>query len=325
MSSPQAGEGRGLPSDEASIVPHRARSVSSSDRLDSCYQGRTRREAGDWRRAISIQAGKVALITGASSGIGAALARELARDGADLVLAARREDRLRNLAREIETAGRNAAVVGCDVTRDGDPERAVAAAVERFGRLDIAIANAGFGVAGPVEELKLDDFRRQLETNVFGVLRTLYASLPELRKTRGQFVVLGSVAGHVPTPATSAYSMSKFAVRGLAESIHDELAASGIAVTLVSPGFVDSDIRRVDNRGRVHEEAPDPVPGWLRMPTDRAARAIARGIQRRRREVVVTGHGKALVFVYRHAPWLMQFLIARLGGPKRRAIRQPTD
>ena len=269
---------------------------------------------------MAIHAGKVALITGASAGIGAALARELARDGADLVLAARREDRLRDLAREIEATGRNAIVVGCDVTRDGDLERAVAAAVERYGRLDIAIANAGFGVAGPVEELRLDDFRRQLETNVFGVLRTLYASLPELRKTRGQFVVLGSVAGHVPTPAISAYNMSKFAVRGLAESIHDELAVSGVSVTLVSPGFVDSDIRRVDNHGTVHESAPDPVPAWLRMPTDRAARAIVRGIRRRRREVVVTGHGKALVLLYRHAPWLVRFVIARFGAPKRRSI-----
>ena len=273
---------------------------------------------------MATHTGKVALITGASAGIGAALARELARDGVDLVLAARREDRLRDLAREIEATGRNAIVVGCDVTRDGDLERAVAAAVERYGRLDIAIANAGFGVAGHVEELTLDDFRRQLDTNVLGVLRTLYASLPELRKTRGQFVVVGSVAGHVPTPLTSAYSMSKFAVRGFAESIHDELAASGVSVTLVSPGFVDSDIRRVDNHGKVHETAPDPVPAWLRMPTDRAARTIVRAIRRRRREVVVTGHGKALVLLYRHAPWLLRFVIARFGAPKRRAIRQPT-
>jgi short-subunit dehydrogenase len=272
---------------------------------------------------MSSYAGKVALITGASAGIGAALARELARQGADLVLTARREDRLRDLAREIETTGRSALVVSCDVTRDGDLERAVDAAVERYGRLDVAIANAGFGVVGRVEQLTLDDFRRQLETNVFGVLRTLYAALPELRKTGGQIVVLGSVAGHVPTPTTSAYSMSKFAVRGLTESIHDELASAGVSVTLVSPGFVDSDIRRVDNHGQVHEQAPDPVPAWLRMPTERAARIIVRAIRRRHREVVVTGHGKLLVYVYRHAPWLLRFLIARFGGPKRRATGQP--
>lgn len=268
---------------------------------------------------------RVALITGASAGIGAALARELAREGVDVVLAARREQPLRELAREIETAGRRAVAIRCDVTRDGDLERAVAVAIERFGRLDIAVANAGFGVAGRVDELTIDDFRRQLETNVFGVLRTLYAALPELKKTRGQFVVIGSVSGYVPSPATSAYSMSKFAVRGLAESIHDELAAYGIAVTLVSPGFVDSDIRRTDNRGAVHTDAPDPVPAWLRMRADRAARIIARAIRRRWREVVVTGHGKALVFLYRHAPWLLDFVIRRFGAPKRRAIEQPSS
>ncbi len=274
---------------------------------------------------MATHAGRVVLITGASAGIGAALARELAREGADLVLTARREDRLRDLAREIEATGRNAVIVCCDVTRDGDLERAVAVAIERYGRLDIAVANAGFGVAGPVDGLSLDDYRRQLETNVFGVLRTLYASLPELRMARGQFVIVGSVSGHVPTPSTSAYCMSKFAVRGFAESIHDELSASGVSVTLVSPGFVDSDIRRVDNHGQVHEDAPDPVPAWLRMPADQAAREIGRAIHRRRREVVVTGHGKALVLLYRYAPWLLRFLIARFGAPKRRALRQPTD
>lgn len=261
-------------------------------------------------------AGKVALITGASAGIGAALARELARHGTDLVLAARRTDRLRELASQIEATGRRAITVACDVTRDGDLERAVAAAVERYGRLDIAVANAGFGVKGRVEELGLEDFRRQLETNVFGVLGTVYAALDELKKTRGQVVIIGSVSGYVPTPGTSAYSMSKFAVRGFTESIHDDLAASGVSVTLVSPGFVESEIHRVDNHGTSHANGSDPM-AWLRMPADRAARTITRAIQRRRRHVVVTVHGKALVLLYRHAPWLVECLIARFGAPKR--------
>lgn len=274
---------------------------------------------------MATLAGKVALVTGASAGIGAALARELAHEGADVVLTARRRDRIQELAREIEATGGHAIAVECDVTRDGDLERAVTAAVQRYGRLDIAVANAGFGVAGRVDELSLEDYRRQLETNVFGVIRTVYATLPELKKARGQIVIVGSVSGHVPTPGTSPYSMSKFAVRGFAESIHDELTADGVSVTLVSPGFVDSDIRRVDNRGSLHEGAPDPVPAWLRMPADRAVRTITRAIRRRQREVIVTGHGKVLVLVYRHAPWLLQFLITHVGAPKRRAIQQPSS
>ena len=262
--------------------------------------------------------GQVAFITGASSGIGAALARELAREGADLVLTARRVDRLQAVAAEIERSGRACLVVACDVTVDGDLERAVAQARDRFGHLDVVVANAGFGVVGPLASLALADYRRQLETNVFGVLRTIYATLPDLEKSRGRLVILGSVAGWVATPGSSPYSMSKFAVRALAEAIGHELAPAGIAVTLISPGLVASEIRLVDNEGRLRDEARESVPSWLVMPTAKAARQIARAIVRRRREAVITGHGKLAVFLQRHVPWLLAGAIRHAGVRSRR-------
>ncbi len=124
--------------------------------------------------------GHVVFITGASSGIGAALAREFAREGADLALAARRLDRLETLAADLRTQGRRVIVLPCDVTRDHDLRSAVGATVSELGRVDVVVANAGFGVVGPLERLTLDDYRRQFETNVFGVLRTIFAGLPEL-------------------------------------------------------------------------------------------------------------------------------------------------
>jgi short-subunit dehydrogenase len=249
--------------------------------------------------------GKSVLVTGASSGIGAAVARELALHGANLVLAARRREPLEALAAEL--AGRvRAIVVEVDVTKDGSVEEAVAAARRDLGGLDIAIANAGFAVTGRLDRLTLEDYRRQLETNVFGVLRTIYAALPALVESRGQLVLMGSVAGHVPTPGVSPYNMSKFAVRALAEALHDEVADAGVAVTLLSPGFVVSDIGRVDNQGVRHEEDGARVPAWLRMPTAVAARQIVAGIEARKREVVITAHGRLGVFLYRHAPWLVQ-------------------
>ena len=206
-------------------------------------------------------------MTGASSGIGAALAREFAREGADLVLAARRVPRLEELAAELRALGRRALAVACDVTQDGALEHAVGQAVEAFGRLDVAVANAGFGVAGPFERLALDDYRRQFETNVFGVLRTAAAALPALRQTRGTLVIIGSVSGHVPTAGASAYAMSKAAVSAFAGPCGRRCGRAGVGVVLVSPGFVESEFRAVDNQGRHHAGARDPVPAWLVVPT----------------------------------------------------------
>jgi short-subunit dehydrogenase len=254
---------------------------------------------------------RVVLITGASSGIGAALAREFARLGGNVVVTARRRERLEALAADIRAMGRQALAVPCDVTQDGAVEQAVGRSLEAFGRLDVVVANAGFGVVGALEQLTLDDSRRQFETNVFGVLRTARAALPALRATRGALVIVGSVSGHVAMPGVSAYAMSKAAVHALAASLRGEVRAAGVAVVLVSPGFVESEIRRVDNQGVHHPEARDPIPPWLIMPADRAARAIVRAAARRRREVVVTWYGKLGVWLARHLPAVVAFAVER--------------
>lgn len=256
-------------------------------------------------------AGRTVLITGASAGIGAALAREFAARGARLVLSARRLDRLNELAAELRACGAEALVHEADVTRDGDIARIVAAMQAAGGAIDVVVANAGFGVAGPIRKLSVSDYRRQYETNVFGVLRTICESLEALRRSRGQLVLIGSVAAYIAASHASAYASTKFAVRAISEAIRGELRGEGIRVTLVSPGFVDSDIRRTDNRGALHAGAPDPVPAWLRMRSDRAARIIVSGIARRRAEVIVTAHGKALVFLGRHCTWLVRLLTQR--------------
>lgn len=234
-----------------------------------------------------------------------------------MVLAARRVDRLRALSDELTASGRRALAVPCDVTVEGDLGRAVAAARDAFGRLDVVVANAGFGVVGPVQALTVDDYRRQFETNVFGVIRTAHATVADLMKTRGRFVVIGSVSGHISVAGSSAYSMSKFAVRAFAASLGHELAPHRVTVTLISPGFVDSEIRRVDNRGVLRDGGADSVPRWLIVPTPVAARRIVRAIARRRREAVITGHGRTTVFMQRHAPWLVHWIVSRFGVKSR--------
>jgi len=251
--------------------------------------------------------GKAVLITGASSGIGEELAWQLGQAAAKLTLAARRREMLEKLAQRIVAAGRPAPLaVQCDVTQDGSLLKAVEESVRHWGTLDVAIANAGFGVVGPFKNLSVEDYRRQFETNVFGVLRTIYATLPEIEKNKGNIAIIGSVSGWAATPGASPYNMSKFAVRALANAITPELRLAGVKVTLISPGFVASDIRRVDNQGTFHEHAKEPIPSWLVMPTDKAARQILRAIARGKREAIIAGHGKALVFLERFLPWVIR-------------------
>jgi short-subunit dehydrogenase len=272
--------------------------------------------------------GKTVLITGASSGIGEELAWQLGQAGAQLTLTARRTHLLDALAQRIAASGNPPPlVVQCDVTRDGDVDQAVAESVRRWGRLDVVIANAGFGIVGPFRDLTLDDYRRQFETNVFGVLRTIYAALPEIDKTAGRIVIIGSVAGWAASPNTSPYGMSKFALRALAEAITPELSLRGVKVTLISPGFVVSNIRRVDNQGLVQPEAPDPIPGWLVMPTEKAVRQMLRAVARGKPEAIITGHGKLLVAIERFTPRLARAFKRRMaarGGYRSEAKASPT-
>ena len=263
--------------------------------------------------------GKVAFITGASSGIGAAMAREFARRGADLVLTARRWERLEALALELRAQGRRAVVAQCDVVVDGQLEQAVAQAVESLGRIDYVVANAGFGVAGWFHRRDLDDYRRQFETNVFGVLRTAFATRLELEAAGGVFAIMGSVMSFVGLPGSSPYAMSKHAVRALAEALRHEWRPRGVAVTLLAPGWVDSEIRQVDNRGVHNPDARDTVPRWLLMRTDVAAKKLVTAVVRRRREAVVTLHGRLIVFLGRHTPRLFDLLVRTFAVSRSRA------
>ena len=193
----------------------------------------------------------------------------------------------------------------------------------RFGRLDVLIANAGFGVSAPFDELELEDYRRQLETNLYGVLRCSKAALPALRESKGVLALMGSVCGYLSMPGITPYSVSKYAVRALAEGLGFELEKEGVRVLHIAPGFVESEFRQVDNLGQRHAEHADPVPAWVVCPADRAAKVILRAIRRRRREVVVTKHGRLLVWLARHVPGLFGFLLRRSGAEGRQVARSP--
>jgi short-subunit dehydrogenase len=262
---------------------------------------------------MSFLKNKTVLITGASSGIGAELARQLYAQEANIFLLARRSDRLEDLAKELNPQRERVGWMQVDVTNPKQLEEAVRSCIGLFGSIDIVIANAGFGVAGNVSQLKTDDYRRQFETNVFGVLNTVYATEQALEKSKGQLVLLGSVAGFVPLPGNSAYTMSKFSVRALAKALQYEWKEKGISVTHLAPGFVDSDIRKTDNLGNLKEDHPDPIPNWIRVPTQVAVKEMIKAITKRSPERVITGHGKIIQGFNQYFPKLIPWIVASVG------------
>jgi short-subunit dehydrogenase len=226
-----------------------------------------------------------------------------------VALLARRRDRLEEVAKQVSAAGGEALVEVCDVTRDGEVEAAVARVLERAGAIDVVVANAGYGIVARAEKMTLEDYRRQLEVNFFGVVRTALATLEPLRRSRGSLVIVSSVLGHFGAAGSSAYAASKHALVGFGESLHHELRRDGVAVTVVSPGFVATEIRKVDNRGVFHPEWEDRRPRRMVVSAERAARAIVRATARRRALAVVTEHGKLAVFFKRHAPSAFAFFM----------------
>lgn len=267
---------------------------------------------------MSELTGKVAWITGATSGIGHAVALELAGRGATVAVSGRRRDRLEAVVETIAGGGGRAVAVPCDVCDESAQREAVAAVVRYAGGLDIALANAGFSVGGRVEDLSAADWRRQLETNVVGVATTARFSLPELEKRGGRLGLVGSVAGFLPAPGFAPYHCSKYAVRALGRTLSVELAKSGVSCTTVHPGFVASEINQVDNHGQHDASRREQRPQYLMWPTARAARVIVDALIARRREVVFTGHGRAAAFLGTHFPSVAHLVMTR-GGMRRRA------
>jgi NAD(P)-dependent dehydrogenase (short-subunit alcohol dehydrogenase family) len=264
--------------------------------------------------------GQVVWVTGASSGIGRALALEFARQGASVVVSARRAPLLDEVVREIEAQGGVGLSAPFDV-RDEEAQRAaVVAILDAFGRLDVAVANAGISVSGPASVLDAEAWRLQMDVNVLGLMHTVRVALPELRRSAGRVVLMASVTAFVNAAGYVAYNASKHAVRAIGETLNAELKGTGVSCTTIYPGYVESNIARVDNRAVFHPEREDHRPQVLVCPADRAARAMVRGIAGRRREVVVTGHARVATFVARRFPLLTGWILramARPGWPSR--------
>ncbi|WAP59943.1 SDR family oxidoreductase [Streptomyces sp. S465] len=236
------------------------------------------RYAGHGGPAGGPLAGCAALVTGASSGIGAATAVALARQGADLAVVARRTERLEGLAATVREEGRSCAVLTADLRNAEQARQCVEDAVERCGRLDVLVNNAGYATTGAVEESDPDGWRRMIDLNVEAVLQTSRQALPHLLRAasdgpRGvaDLVNVSSTAGRVPRGNNSVYSATKHAVGAFSEALRQEVTARGVRVGLVEPGMTATELTTADWASAVARGMPRE--SWLR-PED-IARSIA--------------------------------------------------
>jgi len=257
----------------------------------------------------------VVWITGASAGIGKAMAFEWARLGYKVVLSARRKELLEEIAREIINSGGEALVVPVDIMEEISIESAVQHIITSWGRIDIVVANAGFGVMGSIQSLTAKEWNRQLQGNVIGLALTVKYALPHLKQNKGRIGLVGSIGAYLPSPGIGAYGASKAAVQSIGLTLQVELMGSGVSCTTLHPGFVESEIARVDNEGMWHPERVDPRPENLIWPTNKAARVMVEAILKRKRIYIFTNHGRVFVFLQRWFPGLMRLIISKSPKP----------
>ncbi len=240
-------------------------------------------------------AGQVVLLTGASSGIGAELARQFAADGARLALAARDAERLESVATECRALGADALVVPGDVGIETSCASMVERTVAHYGRLDILVNNAGLGSSGPFESVTdLSIFDTLMRVNYLGSVWCTAYALPHLKQSKGRIVAISSLTGLTGVPKRTAYAATKHAMAGFFDSLRIELEGTGVSVTVIYPGFVFSEINQ---RALSPDGTPFGERGFVRrkgetMETDECGRRILAAVAGRDRDLVMTWRGK---------------------------------
>ncbi len=256
---------------------------------------------------MSSLAGKVALITGASSGIGAATAKALAREGMRVGLLARRKERLDALAEEIHRQGSHALVCSADVTDSAEIEGVVQHVLNQWGRIDLLLNNAGQGLVASLTATTAEALRALMEVNLVSVLTMTRAMLPGMLKAgSGHIINVSSIVGRRGVPFRSAYSATKFGLVGLTECLRQELKGSGIHVSLVYPIYTETEFHEVELK-KVEPTRYGPV-----QSAERVARAIVRCARRPRPEVYPYRPAKILALVSVLAPGLVDWMMARM-------------
>ena len=252
---------------------------------------------------------KVVIITGASSGIGRALAFEMASRGAVVVIAARSVDSLKNMEAELHSGGHKALAVQADVSREEDCKAIVNATIEKFGRIDVLINNAGISMRAIFADTDLSVIRKLMDINFWGTVYCTKFALPYLLKTKGAVVGVSSIAGFKGLPGRTGYSASKFAMQGFLETLRIENLKTGLHVMIACPGFTASNIRKTALAADGSQQGESPRDEGSMMPAEEVARRIATGIVSRKKVLIMTTQGKMTVMLNKLFPGFMDKMV----------------
>jgi short-subunit dehydrogenase len=271
-----------------------------------------------WATCYPPAVTRVVAITGASAGIGRATALRLARGGAKVAICARRADRLDAVAAEVASGGGEALAMIADVTVAEDMNALVARTIERFGRLDAMMCNAGFGIAGAIDDITPQQMQKLLDVNYMGTFHAARAALPVFRRQgHGHLIIVSSIVGKRGVPYMGAYSATKFAQVGLAECLRAEVEGSNIHVSVVYPVSTETEFFDVMSHetGTTVMRGPGP-----KQSAETVAKAIARAIERPVPEVYPFFNSRALVWLNAFAPGVADRIVKRFG---RRPLPRP--
>ena len=252
---------------------------------------------------------KVVLITGASSGIGRALALKFAREGSKVVLGARSSEQLAEVGEEIRRAGGTAIWLKLDVIQNADCEAFVAEALKTYGKVDVLINNAGISMRALFQDLDLEVIERLMQVNFFGTVYCTKAALNAIVAQQGSIVGVSSIAGYRGLPGRTGYSASKFAMHGFLESLRTELLKKNVHVLLACPGFTESNIRKVALKADGGQQAETPLNEDKLMSAETVADYIYKAVVARKRTITLTTQGRLTVFLNKWLPGFMDKMV----------------
>ncbi len=265
-----------------------------------------------WRKEINSDRdfkNKVVIITGASSGIGKACAYELARQGATIVLASRRENELIKIETKLKKEGCDILSVKTDVRKIDDCKRLINRTVQEYGRIDVLINNAGISMRANFNDLDLSVIKELMDTNFYGAVYCTKFALPYLIKQKGSLIGISSITGLTPLPGRTGYAASKHAMDGFLNTLRLENIKKGLHVLIVHPGFTSSNIRMaaLTKNGKPQRETPRDEERM--MSSEKVAQTIAKATLKRENNLILTREGKLVVWLHKNFPNLTDRII----------------